>query len=99
MEFNEQQAENELADERLELPDGELERFITGNPMVIWDILENCSIEKLPLAIERVWRACVENMKDGDNDFAEEIGNALVHGLTNRLLALRNSSPPDTKAG
>lgn len=42
------------------MPEGELEELITGNPRVnwcvIWDTSENCFLEKLSLAIERVWR-------------------------------------------
>lgn len=71
------------------MPVGEFERFITGNPMVIWDVLTYCSIEKLPLAIDRVWQGCwlnmQEAMEDGELDFAEEMGRALVYGLTRRL--------------
>ncbi len=94
MEFDEEKAENELADSRLEMPEGEFERFITGNPNVIWDVLTYCSIEKLPLAIERVWQGCWLNVQeamedgkieDGELDLAEEIGRALVYGLTRRL--------------
>lgn len=89
MEFDEEKAEQELADSRLAMPEGEFERFITGNPMVIWDVLTYCSIEKLPLAIERVWQGCwlnmQEAMEDGELVFAEEIGRALVYGLTRRL--------------
>jgi hypothetical protein len=85
MEFDETKAEQELA-----MPEGEFERFITGNPNVILDVLTYCSHDYLPLAIERVWQACwfqvQEGVQDGELDFAEEIGLALVRGLNRRLL-------------
>lgn len=88
MDFDEQQRENHLADSRLELPPGEFEQFITGNPTVIWDTLEFCSIDQLALAVERVWKACQQNIEEGDSDFAIEIGRALTSGLRNRLASL-----------
>jgi len=92
MEFDKEKAENELADSRLAMSEGEFETFIAGNPTVIWDTLKFCSDERLPLAIKRVWQACWLNMQDGDLDFAEEIGRALVTGLTARLE--KRQAPP-----
>lgn len=84
-EFNEEEAERDLADSSLELPPGEFETFVTGNPFVVLTTLTFCSIDNLPTAVERIWTACEACIEEGEPDFAIELGRALVSGLRARF--------------
>ena len=83
-EFDETRMEEELANARVELPPGDLERIVVGTPNVVWDTLAFCARDKLITAVERIWAGCQECIEDGEADLAIELGQALVYGLRRR---------------